>query len=241
VTALEFLRTTRVWDPIWDLPLFPGHNPHIYLAYTQQVLKLRGETLSEVDYRYYYWGCEVEEGLFRRAPETWDPITSHDEIMGACALDQEVARRVVGYLRRSRGYFNPLEPKPRGLREFFRFNVLRMLWMWPFLRTCAGERIGLFWQLVWCLRVLLGHFQLDSSKHGPKARLMNWLMADQMVRYRPCHWVWNAYRKALVKRGFKLDHELSQEPDDVPRGQSAVLSAIAPEEFTLPSELEVIP
>lgn len=231
MTALEKLKASKYWHPQYNLPISEaGNNPHIYTAYAELVLRLHGETVVD-QYKEFYLLCAVPErdgGLFYRWPGGRGGPNSHDEVMGACMMDRGIAREIIGYLDAHDGNFASHGSDPKNPE---RYNIYRFLWLRPFLAQCAGYRVGLVAQAIWCAKLIVDSFRHpNSSKIGPGARLRAWLMASQLRELPACALVWQWYRWRLERAGRTLRHDLEQEP------RWKELAELAPEKYLHPQD-----
>jgi len=236
-TVLDWLKTTALWNSHWKLPLYPGNNPAIYLAYTDLCARLMGERMPRDEVQYLFSSCVVpgKRPLVYRWPSGVGGPNSHDEVMGWAHLDEELAGELLDYLEKEDGMWDSHGLSWNSKPE--RYNIWRFPWLRPYLQACAGRRVSLFSQLIWCSRLLMNLRKLDTSKHGPKPRLMDWLMSYKMRQFPLCDLTWRFYRSRLEKKRIWLSHNLSQEPDGVPQGGTAYLSSFAPELWLHPQDL----
>lgn len=198
--SLNRLRTSKAWDSRYNLPTFPTfNNPWIYMAYAALLLKQSDERRAwatlEDNLREYIQHCEVDVGLIDRWSDGAGGSTSHDEIMGAAYLDTALAGRIVWRLREENGRYDNKETDRSISDQEYRFVFLM-----PYLRTCAGEKIGKFSQLVWCLHVL--HHALTHKTGEESETLKIWLMLDVMEKYTLCRWIGSFWESRMRKHGL---------------------------------------
>ena len=210
MSLLDSLRNSSAWNYEWALPMGHSGNPHLYLAYCDMVLNLRGARVPRGEYLSFYFACEVEPGLFKRWPDGAFGNTSHDEVIGAAAIDEHIAHGVLIHLDRTGGDYNPLklpETKPG------RWNLYRMIWLRPYLVAASGFRMSPIDQVIWSLKLLVEMWSdSDSSKTGPGPRLRAWLMSYHTRKHALCALAWRLYRWQIQRKGCTLKHDLEQEP-----------------------------
>jgi len=237
MTALEKLKDSNALNKDFNIPCGTGHNnPHIYCAYAELVLKMQDETVVD-EYKAFWELCSVagKPGLFYRWPNSSGGPNSHDEVMGASSISKLIAGLILNYLDEQDGNFashgpdlkNPLRYNKSPLR----YNIYRFIWLRPYLAACAGYKVGVIAQAIWCAKLILDSFRHpDSSKVGPGPRLRAWLMAEKMRDFPICNLVWGYYRSRLERKGLTLRHDLEQEP------AWPALAELAPEKYLHPKE-----
>jgi hypothetical protein len=230
MSALDTLKNSTAWNEAYSLPLGTGHgNPHLYLAYVELVLRLRGERVDPIAYLAFYEKCEIEPGLFYRWPDRSFGPTSHDEALGAPRMSELVAKRVLDYLETHDGEY--LSHPEKASDKPLRFNLFRMPWLKPYLMACAGRTPNLVSQALWAAKIFISAFKdSDSYRTGPGPRLRAWLMASVMRKHLLCEVAWTFYAWQCRRRGCGLASDLRQEP-----GWPA-LAALAPNEYAFPSQ-----
>lgn len=175
-SALDRLKSSNAWDKRYDLPLFPQfNNPFIYLAYAKLALRSHNEALSQRDILKYIHGC-YKNGTFTRWPDGTGGQFSHDEVMGLSYLDEQRAAMCINILEKSDGTFDAGDNEKK--------NMFRLIFLMPFLKACAGYRVGLVSQLLWSI-----HAVVTAMKYKPGSEsglLKMWLMMDKMKDYPIC-------------------------------------------------------
>jgi len=171
-----------VWSKEYKLPLVPQHNnPWIYCAYIIEIMRRHDLLIHPECLMAYYRKCTVKPGLVNRWPGSGG-VTSHDELIGlASVMGPKQCLEVLNYLDRNFGYYNNIQPKPKSIKEFFRYNLYRM----PYLRSYLSARsnrivfpLGFFF---FCALVLIDClFGKDSGGH-----LRVWIMLTHLSKK---HW-----------------------------------------------------
>jgi len=192
MTALEKLKTSNAWDSRYNLPTFPMlNNPFIYLAYAKLVLRSHNEALKEYDILEYILKC-YKNGTFTRWPDGTGGMFSHDEVMGISYLNEQRAAMCINILEKSDGTFDAGDDEKK--------NMFRLIFLMPFLKACAGYRVGLASQLLWSI-----HAVVTALKYKPGAEsglLKMWLMIDKMKDYPLSNLACIIFRINMQKRGL---------------------------------------
>lgn len=222
--AMDMYKYTNVWDNRYNLPLLPNHNnPWIYSAYADIVAQqYDGSKINRELIYQHFLSCEEQSGLFWRWPHKTGEGTSHDEIMGAVYYDERIANRIVDYLSSSGGDFNI---KKESYKYPLTFNVYRFPWLYPYIATCAGKKVNLFWQLIWAITVVLDAWNKDCH---PGGRLRIYLMMLKMKQYWLCRKVSEYWIKKVTALGQTFKSCLAVEPKENP-----IMSQLAKEEWRL--------
>lgn len=238
----------KFWPMIY---LHGTNNPHIYAAYNDLALRLRGEHIERSEYMKFFLACTDPErpGVFYRWPGGRGGTTSHDECMGAAYFDVDIARSIVRYLDANGGeYDTHRKGRPKIsdllkhrrltfrrvitaiLASLWRWNLYRILWFRPYLVACSGYRPSILDELIWSIFCLRAAFTtVNISRVGPGRRLRVWLMAERMQHYPICRiairfWLWRINRSEATLSG-----DLRQEG-----GVPAVLQ-YAPARYSIPT------
>lgn len=171
---------SNAWTAAFEIPGVPLHrNPHIYCAYMTKLAKrwpvawLIYEQLILPNILDYIQKCESPLGFVSRFPESGE--TSHDEIMGAAYHSNEYAQRALAFLDRRDGVLTP-----EGDDETK--NVYRFIFLRPYLRACAGERLGIATQLAY-ISSLLPEIFTGAKGKGTSGILMQWMMNEKMEKF----------------------------------------------------------
>lgn len=178
----------KMWDPRYDLPLFPEfNNPWIYGAYA---LKLWGPSPSlKKDFTTYAFYCEKEPGYFTRWPDGSGGETSHDELMGiAYTCGPEISQRILKRLEERGGRYNPND---KDIDTMYRF-----IFLVPFLRLRATYGAGLIDQIKWSAHVFWSAIKYSGSS-GP---LKIWI-TEEMTGYPLCRAVYAFWESRMKKAG----------------------------------------
>jgi hypothetical protein len=211
VSYLEQIKNSNIWDKRFGLPLVPGlNNPFFYLALITKIYRGLQAVPFFAGTQEYIDGCKKDRGLYHRRPDGTGGVTSHDELIGIAYLDQDAAQGILGYLQMRDGVYNNSGASEEDSGE--RFNLFRFPWFISYLKARAGFRVGLHSQFFYAT-----HVYLDAKKNqnplseSPDARLMIWLMNEEMGKYPLCnlairYWerVMNKYQKTVS--GWFKDH-----------------------------------
>ncbi len=198
--CIEKVKASNVWDPRYNLPTVPMHNnPWIYMAYVALLLKQADERRAwrecSADLYEFARGCEIDMGLIDRWPDGGGGSCSHDEIMGAAYLSMPLAGRIVDRLKKENGRYDNKETDNDISDQEFRF-----IFLMPFLRACAGLKVGFFSQFMWCVHVL--EHALTHKLGEESGTLKIWLMLDMMERFLICRWVGSFWQSRMRKHGL---------------------------------------
>lgn len=218
-SGVDLLRQGQGWRFDYDLPIW-HQNPHIYMAYADLVLRLRGEKLDPIAVDSYQYKCEIEPGLLNRFPEGGGQ-TSHDEVMGAASFSTLQAERILWHLDRNDGEYDNRPDRPNAPE---RYNLYRFPWLRPYLAACALYRVSVYSQAIWSAHVVRA--ALKGKGVGPHLRV--WLMSDKMRRYPLCELAIRFWLSRMKKKGLTLKKALQVEPG------IRNLSELAPEEWRWP-------
>lgn len=183
-----FKSNKDAWDNTFDLPTVPIHNnPWLYLAYAVKVMRANGlsDTALELDIRAKVRArmkaCLVRSGLYHKSPGGRGGLMSHDELLGLCYLDQDVAKTIYLYLIETDGVYAN-EPVPFDERA----NVFRIAWVSPVLRGLAGLRLSLITQAYLSVILLTDAVLYKSGDEG--SRLRFWI-AESALDRAPGSWL----------------------------------------------------
>lgn len=221
MTDLERLKESNIWHPEYDLPLSPqNNNPHFYLALTERVTGLQFQGYSS-----YLYNCTKDRGLYKRWPkQSSSDVTSQDELIGICYLNQFAAQDIYDYLIKNDGEYNNT-PHPPTIPESYNLN--RFPWFIQYVKHRAGVKLTLLSQLVWALHILFDLIKTQKGTHDASGRLLIWVMSDHMRDLPLCRlaiWTWN-WRMNLIEVTPKA--MLLLEPKENP-----ILSELAPDKFS---------
>ncbi len=226
---LKTFMESSAWDIRYSLPLVPqASNPWIYGAYAMKIMRMNGlppgeDFALQENWDDYAKVCRVLPGLFNRWPDGGGGVTSHDEIMGMAYVSKSLAKEILQYLKESGGvYCNKLEDLLRdGPRHY---NVRRFLWLMPYLRSCAGEYVGIFAQTQWSACLVydaLTHKKGDLVDAG--GRLKNWIMFDSMASKPICRAAIEFWKRTMANHQCEPKVMLQVEPRE-----AVVFSECAP-------------
>lgn len=193
-SKLELLKNSSAWDPRYDLPTVPIHdNPSIYCAYAG---KLIGEEAKELltPYQKFLEACETKSGYITRWPN--GAASSHDELMGAAWFSPAFARRAVGYLNSTDGYWTEDN------------YVYRFMFLLPYLRARAHMTVSILSQLKFAAHVLYVSF---FSKPGEFSdHLLIWIMRSAMEEFTPCDLALRIWESRLLSKGYNPKRVFSE-------------------------------
>ena len=206
------------------MPFCPqNNNPWLYMAYVDMILRFNKEELNRGDIVSTFLDCCIDQnrpGLFNRWPDGTGGLNSHDEIMGAAYLHEDIARWLLRYLDDNDGEFNNTKETSTKL---FRFNVYRMVFLRPYVKARAGLGMGPLAQTIWS-----GHIILSAMKdYGPDragARLRSWMMFHGLKKYWICQLAMRFWVMRMNSKGESLAGTLMIEPKENP-----ILAELAPQ------------
>ncbi len=218
MTPSEKIEASNVWDRRFGLPTIPIHdNPWIYIAYTFALVRMVGNvpgTWAEALARHVD-ACKTPDGVITRWPH--GGRLSHDELMGAAYLNHDSAKSIIAKLEEQDGLYGPGQDESDYM---FRFVFLK-----PFLRACAGYRVGIFSQIVFSVSLLLHAFTYKPDVTGDSGTLKNWLMGLELESHGICALTVPLWRKKIEKKGVTLKRIFSK----TYLTECPVLAEIAPE------------
>lgn len=225
-------RNSTAWHPEYDLPLCPDlNNPHLYCSYAFKIMKAGGMTAAEqlgfLDrYDAYAKKCQIALGLLNRWPDGHGGMTSHDEVMGMAYLSQSLAQEILTRLLADDGVYITHPGEAEG-RPSYDFNLLRFVWVLPFIKARALPRVGQISQSVWAAHMTYDALRFKAgSTDDAGGRLRNWIMLEAMEPYgisraASSFWVWMMKRKSCTLKSM-----LAIEPREY-----SVFSELAPGEW----------
>lgn len=194
MSRLEALKNSSAWDSRFGLPTVPFHdNPSIYSAYAA---KLLGDEAVELlaPYEAFLKSCETRLGYITRWPNGAE--SSHDELMGAAWFSSAFARRAVGYLDSTDGYWTEKN------------YVYRFMFLLPYLRARAHMTVSILSQLKFAAHVLYVSF---FSKPGEFSdHLLIWIMRSAMEEFVPCDLALRIWESRLLSKGYNPKRVFSE-------------------------------
>lgn len=210
MTVFKSFQASNAWDQRFNLPLVPMHNnPWIYLAYALKMVRLGKHTNDElielVDLcEDHLAACRTKVwGEFYRWPDGSGGNTSHDEVMGIAYVDwclklaTKPTQAILSRLQQTDGEYN-VQNLPEGVPE--RWNIERFVFLEPFLKACAGFRVGLISQLWFSIPLLVDIFKYKKEDGNESGILLKWIMFEPMEKYLLsgiCIQIWKSKMKKL--------------------------------------------
>lgn len=134
---------------------------------------------------------EIASGLFRRKQ---NDNNSLDNYIGICWTFTEDAKRILTYGQKHFWCFNFETPGKFAFRWWFG----RFIGFPPFVKVCAGRKIGLISQLLYSLACL---FSLFAKRGDVGNQILQWLMNTKMKRIsKILNCIIKIYEWAMLKR-----------------------------------------
>ncbi len=191
------VKESTAWSRAYELPVIPNRsNPWIYTAYVYRIIRDMMSALETAEFnsslRIYFATCEVTSGFVSKWPG--DPgATSHDELLGAAYLSGEFAGRALTFLEKNDGAYTVGEPTIAS-------NVLRFVFVVPYLKARAGYRVGLFSQACFSVLVLWDAFVTKPGEANDTLKI--WLCYPAMVKYPLTAFALGVWEDRWMKRDY---------------------------------------
>lgn len=198
------IEASELWDPRYNLPTIPIHNnPRIYTALVFRFMDEvpRAWVARFIDFSQKAWVERNGILVPTRWPDGRGGNYSHDEILGDAFILPGLAWIHLEVLRVAWGVYPDENGEFPVSRWFYRF-----IFLVPYLKARAGEKLSVFNKLAWSIHVLMS---MRAKTVDADGAFKIWLMVREMKNHCPktcARWVAGMKKRGMTPKDLFVDY-----------------------------------